>query len=130
MGMIYLIVDDSAVTRSMIRRAIQLSGLEFENVLQAGNGREALSVMETQRVDMVLADLHMPEMSGPELIAAMQQHPALKKTPLLIVTAEPSADRIVELCRIGAKGYLRKPFTPEQIRAAVAPIVEKYYAGN
>jgi len=126
---VYLIVDDSAVTRAVIRRAIQLSGIAAAGaeIVEASNGREALGILRARPVSLVLADLHMPEMSGAELIAAMQSDARLREIPVLIVTAEPSAKQLMDLCEAGAKGFLRKPFAPEAIRAAILNVLEKQH---
>jgi len=114
-----LIVDDSAIIRKMIRRALSLSGLDLGDILEAGDGRQALAVLDDHWVDVVLTDIHMPEMDGIELVERMALDPLLSKIPVLVVSTERSEERIERLRRLGIKGYLTKPFTPEQIRDAV-----------
>jgi len=80
-----------------------------------------------QPVHLVLADLHMPEMGGAELIAQMQQDPRGRGIPVVIISAEPSIARIDELCHLGARGYLRKPFTPESLRSTLLPLLESQH---
>lgn len=114
-----LIVDDSAIIRKMIRRALSLSGLDLGEILEAGDGRQALAVLDDHWVDVVLTDIHMPEMDGIELVERMALDPLLARIPVLVVSTERSEERIEHLRRLGIKGYLTKPFTPEQIRDAV-----------
>ena len=123
-----LIVDDSAVTRMLIKRAIQMADFPVAAVLEAGHGREALARLAEQPVHLVLADLHMPEMGGAELIDQMRQDPNSRDIPVVIISAEPSTARIDELCRLGARGYLRKPFTPEALRTTLLPLLEPDHA--
>lgn len=119
MGFSFLIVDDSATTRAIIRRTIKLSGVPADKVLEACNGLEALQMLTCERVDLVLADLHMPGMDGVELTKSMLADKALASIPIVIVSAEPNISRIEELRRDGVRGHLRKPFTPESIRALI-----------
>lgn len=123
-----LIVDDSMTTRGLIKRAIQLSGLEVGEFYEAGHGREALEQLRLHPVDLVLADLHMPEMNGVELTRAMLADPALARIPVAVISAEPSTTRLLELRRAGVRGYVRKPCTPELLRDLVAPLLEGTHA--
>lgn len=119
MGFRFLIVDDSATTRAIIRRTIRMSGVPADVVLEAQNGLEALQMLTCERVDLVLADLHMPGMDGVELTKNMAADRALASIPIVIVSAEPNISRIEELTRNGVRGHLRKPFTPESLRALI-----------
>jgi two-component system chemotaxis response regulator CheY len=111
-----LIVDDSATTRAMIKRIINLCGIPTESILQAADGAEALGVLRASKVDLVLADLHMPNMGGVEMTRRMMADPAMRNIPVVVVSADPNAKRIDQLKREGVKGYLAKPFTPEAFR--------------
>jgi two-component system chemotaxis response regulator CheY len=115
-----LIVDDSATTRAVIRRAVLLSGVDTSGgVHEAANGRLGLEFLARHEVGLVLADLHMPEMTGLEMTARMLADERLRAVPVVIVTAEPDAAKLEALTRQGVRGYLRKPFTPEAIRKLV-----------
>ncbi|MDO8942701.1 MAG: response regulator, partial [Desulfobacterales bacterium] len=73
-----LIVDDSGVMRSMIQKTMKLSGLKLGEIHQAANGREGLELLERQWIDLVIADINMPVMTGEEMIEHMQANPNLK----------------------------------------------------
>ena len=118
-----LIVDDSPVTRKMVRRAVGLAGLEIANVHEAGNGQEALAQLQQHRVDLVLADINMPIMNGMELVERMSQDPGLSKVPVVIVATPMSEQRVERLLDIGARAYLAKPFRPEALRDLVVEIL-------
>ena len=118
-----LIVDDSAITRAMIRRTLILCGLNLGQIFDASDGKAALAVLATQHVDMVLADLHMPVMGGAELAGRIILNPLTRHIPLIAVTAEPSLARLQELQRTGIRAIVRKPFTPEAIRDAVTDVL-------
>jgi two-component system chemotaxis response regulator CheY len=118
-----LIVDDSPVTRKMVRRAVGLAGLEIGAVHEAGNGEEALAQLALHTVDLVLADINMPIMNGMELVERMSQDPALAGVPVVIVATPLSEQRVERLLDIGARAYLAKPFRPEALRDLVVEIL-------
>lgn len=119
-----LIVDDSSVVRSMVKKAIAMAGLEIGEVLEAGNGREALEALQSHWVDIVFTDLHMPEMTGIELVQAMARSGVLATTPVVVVSSDPSESRVEELRRLGVRAYLKKPFRPEGFRAIVEEVLQ------
>jgi two-component system chemotaxis response regulator CheY len=114
-----LIVDDSATTRALIRRAIQFGGVPTAGLFEAPNGRAALDVLATQHVDVILTDLHMPEMDGVELTRRVLADDATRHIPVVVISAEPDPARIAELQAQGVRGHLRKPFRPEGVRDVI-----------
>ncbi len=120
-----LIVDDSAIVRSVIERAVRMTGVDIGEVLQAVNGREALEKLEENWVDLVFADLNMPVMTGVEMIEEMEQKGILKETPVVIVSTDRSEVRMQELKARGVREYLNKPFTPEGIRDVIEKCLSK-----
>jgi two-component system chemotaxis response regulator CheY len=116
MALNILVVDDSHLTRKAIKRIIGMTGLDVDKILEAENGVEALNVLDDTKVDLVLADLNMPEMGGIEMINKMKTDEATKTIPVVIVTTESSMTRIKELLEQGVKDYLHKPFAPEEFR--------------
>ncbi len=128
MGYAILLVDDSATTRGLIKRTVQLAELPVDAIYEAAHGKEALALLAQHPVDLILADLHMPEMNGIELAHAVLTNPALKPVQIAIISAEPSGTRLLELRRAGVKGYLRKPCTPEALRNLIVPLMENRHA--
>lgn len=120
-----LVVDDSPVTRKMVRRAIGLCGLEIGQVHEAGDGAEALARLAEHHVDLVLADINMPVMNGMELVERMNADPQHSKIPVIIVATPISEQRIERLLDIGARAYLAKPFRPEALKDLVLEILGK-----
>jgi two-component system, chemotaxis family, chemotaxis protein CheY len=114
-----LIVDDSAIVRTMVKKALAMAGLDLGEVHEAANGKEALTVLARTWIDVVFADINMPEMTGAELVQRMKADPALAATPVVIVSSEQTEARVEEMKRCGAKAYVKKPFRPEQFRAVV-----------
>jgi two-component system, chemotaxis family, chemotaxis protein CheY len=116
-----LIVDDSATMRAMIKRAVHLSGADVASVYEAANGREALTMLETQPIDAVFTDLNMPVMSGTELLREMS---AREWSHILrvIVSTDGSAARREEVRDLNVRLYVDKPFAPEVIRDVLSEL--------
>jgi two-component system, chemotaxis family, chemotaxis protein CheY len=111
-----LIVDDSPVMRSFIRRVLRLSGFEVAECVEAGNGEEALAQLSAHRVDVILTDINMPGMNGEELLRKLRADGVLKTTPAVVISTDATNERILRMIALGAEGYMSKPFTPETLR--------------
>lgn len=118
-----LIVDDSSVMRKIIERALRQSGLNLGDVLEAGNGAEGLAEATKGGLDLILSDINMPVMDGLEFLKKLANVDAAKGVPVVMITTEGSEARVVEALSAGAKGYLRKPFTPEQVKDRITPLL-------
>lgn len=118
-----LIVDDSRTMRQVIKKALSLSGLKVGECLEAGNGREALEVLANSWVDLILSDIHMPVMDGFGLLRALGEDDSWRDLPVVMITTEANEQRLQEAMSLGAKGYIRKPFTPENIRSFLSRIM-------
>src|SRR5271155_4323492 len=116
-----LIVDDSSVMRKIVERSLRQAGIDLTQVLQAGNGAEALAVLKDNRVDLILCDINMPVMDGLEFIKQLPGIENAKGVPVVMITTEGSEAHVVKALSCGAKGYIRKPFTPDQVREHVIP---------
>lgn len=117
-----LIVDDNRIMRDMVRRAVELSGLEIAAIDTAGDGREALAKLRAAWFDLVLLDINMPVMNGEQFLAELRADVALRDTLVIVVSTESSAPRIARLRELGA-GFVHKPFTPEELIAAVRALL-------
>jgi len=116
MGYTVLLVDDSATIRGAMERTFKMAKLPMEEIIHAGNGVEALEVLKTHWVDIVLADINMPVMNGIDLVRQMKANPEWREIPVAIVSTEGSKTRMDDLKIAGIAGYLRKPCKPEEIR--------------
>lgn len=114
-----LIVDDSPLLRGVIRRNLGLSGLDLGAVYEAGNGRDALAVLDANWIDLVLADLNMPEVDGFAMIDEISRTPAYQGVAVIVISTEGSGPRLEALHRQGVLACLRKPFTPEQFTEVI-----------
>jgi two-component system, chemotaxis family, chemotaxis protein CheY len=118
-----LIVDDSSVMRKIVERSLRQSGLEIGSVLEAGNGVEALAVLAQNSVDLILCDINMPVMDGLELVKQLAAVKNAKGVPVVMITTEGSESNVVQALSAGARGYIRKPFTAEQVKEHVIPLL-------
>ena len=119
-----LIVDDSSVMRKIVERSLRQAGLDLERVQEAGNGQEGLVAVSEGGVNLVLCDINMPIMDGIEFLRKMQEMPAAKGVPVVMITTEGSESHVVHALSIGARGYIRKPFTADQVKEHVLPLFE------
>jgi two-component system, chemotaxis family, chemotaxis protein CheY len=118
-----LIVDDSSVMRKIVERCLRQAGIELKQVLEAGNGVEALNVLKDNPVDLILCDINMPIMDGLEFVKQLAGVPNAKGVPVVMITTEGSEAHVVQAISCGAKGYIRKPFTAEQVKEHVIPVL-------
>jgi two-component system chemotaxis response regulator CheY len=118
-----LIVDDSATIRQMVKRTMVMAGLDVGVVYEASNGIQALAQLNDHPVAVLLVDINMPTMNGIQLLTRMKQNDRLRDIPIVIVSTEGSRERITQLQNIGAFGYVRKPFQPEQLRDVLKPLL-------
>ncbi len=123
MGRTLMIVDDSATMRKIIMRTVRMSGLEFENIQEAGNGAEALEKLGSEAIDVVLCDINMPEMNGLEMVKQARQLPNCANTKIIMVSTESAQDLIDGVMADGANGYITKPFTPERFQEKISPLM-------
>jgi two-component system chemotaxis response regulator CheY len=120
-----LIVDDSSVMRKIVERSLRQSGVNLAAVLEAGNGAEALTVLKSHEVDLILSDINMPVMDGLEFVRQMKQQGLAANVPVVMITTEGSESQVVEAISSGARGYIRKPFTADQVKDHVIAILGK-----
>ena len=118
-----LIVDDSSTMRAVVKKAITVSGFDVGEYWEAADGREALRKLRSHWVDVVLTDINMPNLNGLELVVAMKGDDLLNTIPVIMVSTEGSEKKIQESLRLGASGYIRKPFHPEDIRTALGRVM-------
>ncbi len=124
-GLCTLIVDDSSVMRKIVARALQQGGVSIAEILEAGNGSEALDILRHRKVDLVLSDINMPVMDGLEFVRQLQSVENAKGVPVVMITTEGSESHVMQAISCGARGYIRKPFTPDQMKKHVLPLLQK-----
>jgi len=115
-----LTVDDSASIRQMVAFTLKDAGYD---VVQAGDGQEALGIAKSGKFDLVLTDVNMPNMDGISLTRELRGLPAYKFTPILLLTTESAGDKKQEGKSAGATGWLVKPFQPEKLLSTVQRVL-------
>jgi len=118
-----LIVDDSAAIRKILQRVLQQSELVLGKVVEAADGREAMEALKTQKVGLIISDIKMPNMDGLQLLGQLKADDQLKHVPVIIISTEGSQSKVMEAVQLGAQGFVRKPFTAEQIKEKLVGIV-------
>ena len=127
-----LVVDDSAVMRSMIIRILRLTGLSLGDVYEAPNGLEGLKVLDEKWVDLAFVDINMPVMSGEEMIDSVRNNHTMADLPIIVVSTESNMER-VESIRQKNVEFVHKPFTPEVLRKTVLQVTgvpNEQYSGE
>jgi len=120
-----LIIDDSSVMRKIVERSLRQAGVELGKVFEAGNGAEALVIIGKESVDLILCDINMPVMDGLEFVKQLATVDSAKGVPVVMITTEGSENHVVQALSAGARGYIRKPFTPDQVKEHVLPVIGK-----
>jgi two-component system chemotaxis response regulator CheY len=118
-----LIVDDSAAIRKILHRVLVQAELPLGRVLEANDGQEALSTLGENPVGLILSEINMPNMDGIEMLGRLKASEEFKAVPIIMVTTENSQDKVLQALELGAAGYVRKPFTPDQIKEKLAGLL-------
>jgi two-component system, chemotaxis family, chemotaxis protein CheY len=118
-----LVVDDFATMRKVIRNLLKQVG--YENIVEAEDGIIALKTLKSQKIDLVISDWNMPNMTGLDLLKAVRSDEDLKTTPFLMVTAEALQDNVIAAVKAGVSNYIVKPFTAEVLNEKITKILDK-----
>lgn len=115
-----LIVDDSASVRSVVGIALRGAGYD---VIEAVDGKDALTKLNGQKIHLIISDVNMPNMNGLDFLKASKQIPAYKFTPVIMLTTESAEEKKVQGQTSGAKAWMVKPFQPPQLLNAVSKLI-------
>ena len=119
-----LIVDDSAAIRKILQRVLGQANMPISQIFEAGDGCEALEVLRANKVGLILSDINMPNMDGLQFLSNVRAVEEWKSVPVVMITTEGSHAKVMEAVQLGASGYVRKPFTPDQIKEKLAGLVQ------
>jgi two-component system, chemotaxis family, chemotaxis protein CheY len=119
-----LVVDDSAAIRKILTRVLRQTGMAIQTIHEAGDGQDALALMAQHRIDLVLSDINMPKMDGLQLLGALKASPQWHNIPVVMITTEGGETKVADAVRLGAAGYVRKPFTADQIKEELVGLLE------
>jgi class 3 adenylate cyclase len=118
-----LVVDDSRTLRRILVRELNTLGLT--NIIEAGDGIEAVEVVKSKTVDLMLLDMEMPELDGLGVLQALKSDEAYKQLPIIVISGADQFDKTIKCIEIGAEDYLPKPFDPILLRARIFSSLEK-----
>lgn len=118
-----LIVDDSAAIRKILQRVLRQTDLPLGEIHEAGDGTEAIAILKDRSFGLILSDINMPEMDGLQLLARIKEMDHLKNVPVIMITTEGGQGKVMEAVQLGATGYVRKPFTAEQIKEKLTGVL-------
>lgn len=119
-----LVVDDSSTIRKIIQHSLRRANLNVGEIMEASNGREALELVRRYTFDLILSDIDMPLMDGLELLEALTYVRTAENTPVVIITRHTSEEGVLRAMEGGARAYIRKPFTVDELSAKVRPLLE------
>jgi two-component system chemotaxis response regulator CheY len=119
-----LVVDDSAAIRKILQRVLRQTGMAIRTIHEAGDGQEALEILKVHQPALVLTDINMPKMDGLQFLAALKGSDQWRGIPVVMITTEGGEAKVGEAVKLGAAGYVRKPFTADQIKEKLAGILE------
>ena len=111
-----LIVDDSSMMRALIKRVVRMTDVPVEEILEAGDGVQALSLLETHDVQLLLTDINMPGMNGADLLRKVAGNDRWRRLTRVVISTDGSTARREEAADLSVRCYLKKPFTPEVLR--------------
>lgn len=123
MALDVLIVDDSAAIRKILQRVLIQAEVALGTVFEANDGKEALEKLGANPVNLILSDINMPNMDGLELLGKIRAEERWKDIPIVMITTEGSQNKVMQALQLGASGYVRKPFTADQIKEKLVGII-------
>ena len=118
-----MIVDDSPAMRVFVRRVLDLSGFAVGALWEAANGVEALEQLGRHWVDVILTDINMPGMDGEQFVRELERDEVLRSIPVIVISTDGTEHRVQQMLTLGAKGYVKKPFLPETLRAELEHVL-------
>ena len=123
MALDVLIVDDSAAIRKILQRVLNQTEIPLGAVYEAGDGLEAIEALKKNMVGLILSDINMPNLDGIQMLSQIKANHAWKAIPIVMITTEGSQAKVMEAVNLGAAGYVRKPFTAEQIKEKLSGLI-------
>ncbi|MCH8269933.1 MAG: response regulator [Planctomycetes bacterium] len=118
-----MIVDDSPILRAAIKKVVKLADIGEDHIFEAGNGQEALDVLDKSWIDLVLLDLNMPVMDGEQFARELRKRPDLNDVAVVVVSTESNQERLERMRQLGVVQTLHKPFEPEELRDLIASVL-------
>ncbi len=125
-----LVVDDFSTMRRIVRNLLVELGFSGALIQEADDGENALAMLRSTSFDLVVTDWNMPNMTGIDLLRAIRGEESLKRTPVLMVTAENNREQIITAAQAGVNGYIVKPFSALTLEEKLTRIFERIAASG
>lgn len=109
--------------RRVIERSLRLAGLEAQQIYEASAGEEALALAQLHQPNLILTDVNLAGMEGLSLVRSLREAPATADLPVVVITSQAGESHVHEAIELGVRGYIRKPFTADQVRDYIAPLL-------
>jgi two-component system chemotaxis response regulator CheY len=119
-----LVVDDSLIMRKMVLRALRLAAIEFDEILEAGDGFEALQLVGRNPPELIICDVHMPRLDGLKFTGTIRKTYPSERVKIIILTSKASAENRDLAKKVGADMFLTKPFSPEDLARSVSDLLQ------
>ena len=116
-----LVVDDSRIMRNIVKNTFSCMNIPCQFV-EAGNGKQALALLEERQIDLVLLDWNMPELSGLDFLKTVRANDRYKNLPIIMVTSEAARYNVIEALKNGATDYIIKPVSEKSFREKLSKI--------
>ena len=124
-----MIIDDAVVVREVIRRYLLEMGFNNDGIFEAENGSKGLDLLQKEKIDLIISDWNMPQMSGLELLNMIKEYNILKNIPFIMVTSENEKEKVDEAFKAGVSQYIFKPFKPKHFKEKIQQTLEKNLYG-
>ncbi len=118
----FLVVDDSPTMRRIVINALKNIG--YTNIVEAEDGKDALAKLYAEKIDFIITDWNMPNMTGLELIKAIRSDPNFADIPILMVTTRAMKEDVLEALQARVNNYIVKPFTPQILKEKIEQILK------
>jgi len=118
------IVDDSSCARMFIHKCLEIIGLGDAEIIEAVDGKDALTKIQETPVDLLITDLSMPIMDGEALLKWVKGSPGLRDVPVLVISSAGNPAREEQLLKLGALGVLAKPISPVTLLRTLEPFLD------
>jgi two-component system chemotaxis response regulator CheY len=123
MGLKVLIIDNSPVMRKILERSLRQAWKDgIDSVIEAGDGGEGLDKLRDGAVEIIFSDINMPNVNGLDFLRRLKESPH-KDLPVIMVTTEGGEKTVLEAISLGARGFIRKPFTAEQMESTLQKVL-------
>jgi len=120
----FLIVDDSPTSRKLTMTALRTFG--YNDSIEAEDGVQALKILKSHKIDIIITDWNMPNLNGLELTNIIRNDEGLKHLPIILCTTRGQKDDIIHAIKSRVNGYIVKPFTPKTLKEKLTPVIRKY----